>query len=239
MLLDDRQKDLPSEIKLGKEFGLAGRITALPNFVHREEYLVRRERLVVAVVLGAAIVLAASLGALAYGSHDMLNCSGCHSIHYAKAYKAFAVVNEKAANPRGNGAIDGVSALCLGCHENPENGGAGLKPIALHTTHPVNLAPNGKIAKVPATALVGGKLQCTSCHDPHPSNPSYQYLRVDTKGGGELPLFCAMCHPAKVDPSGLKGGLQAFTSMDESKGAVFGPVDELTYSNPTKDYYAK
>lgn len=199
----------------------------------------RGKGFVFGLVLCAAIVLVSSLGVLAFGSHDMLNCSGCHSIHYAKAYKAFAVVNDKAANPRGEGAIDGVSALCLGCHENPENGGAGLKPIALHTTHPVNLVPNGKIAKVPASSLTNGKLQCTSCHDPHPSNPSYQYLRVDTKGGGELFLFCAMCHPAKVDPSGLKDGLQTFTSMDESKGAGFGPVDQQVYSNPTKDYYAK
>ncbi|HHW14535.1 MAG TPA: cytochrome C [Firmicutes bacterium] len=169
----------------------------------------------------------------------MLNCTGCHSIHYAKAYKAFAVNNDKVDNPRGEGKIDGVSGLCLGCHENPENGGAGLKPISAHTTHPVNLKPNGKIAKVPASALYNGTLQCTSCHDPHPSNPSYKYLRVDTKDGGEMPKFCAMCHPAKTDPAAIKDGIQTFTSMDETKGAIFGPVDQLTFSNPTKDYYAK
>lgn len=199
----------------------------------------RREGLVLAVSICAAILSVASLGALAAGSHDMLNCTGCHSIHYAKAYKAFAVVNDKAPNPRGAGVIDGVSALCLGCHENPENGGAGLKPIALHTTHPVNLQPNGKIAKVPAALLMNGTLQCTSCHDPHPSNPAYKYLRVDTKDGAEMPTFCAMCHPAKVDLSVVKGPAQAFTSMDESKGAGFGPLDSNTYTNPTKDYYGK
>lgn len=196
-----------------------------------------RKGLVLGVLFSAILVLVASLGALAFGSHDMLQCSGCHSIHYAKGYKAFAVNNDKAQNPR-DGVIDGVSALCLGCHENPENGGAGLKPISMKTTHPVNIVPNGKIAKVPATALVGGKLQCTSCHDPHPSNPAYRYLRVDTKDGGEMPSFCAMCHPAKLDPSGVKG-LQTFTSMDESKGAGFGSPDQQTYSNPTLNYYNK
>lgn len=198
----------------------------------------RREGLALGLMVCVGILVLVSAGALAFGSHDMLSCTGCHSIHYAKAYKAFGVVNTKAQNPR-DGVIDGVSALCLGCHENPENGGAGLKPIALHTTHPVNLVPNGKIAKVPAAVLGDGKLQCTSCHDPHPSNPAYRYLRVDTKGGGEMPTFCALCHPAKVDLSGLKGPIEAFTSMDESKGAGFGPVDQQTYTNPTKDYYAK
>jgi predicted CXXCH cytochrome family protein len=186
------------------------------------------------MVLGLATV-----GALAAGSHDVLNCAGCHSIHYAKGYKAFAVINDKAQNPKTKSTIDGVSALCLGCHENPENGGAGLKPVNMHTTHPVNVAPNGRIAKVPAAALVNGKLQCTSCHDPHPSNAGYRYLRVDTKDGGEMPTFCSMCHPAKVDLSILKGGVQVFSSMDETKGANVAPADQQVYTNPTEDYYSK
>lgn len=91
------------------------------------------------LVAGLAVLMLIGLtaAARAAGPHDALSCSGCHNIHYAVGQKAFAVNNNKAANPRADSAIDGVSGLCLGCHEDPKDGGAGIKPINLHTTHPV------------------------------------------------------------------------------------------------------
>ncbi len=38
------------------------------------------------------------------------------------------------------------------------------------------------------------------CHDPHPSNTYYKYLRVDSKAGKDIDAFCAACHSSKADP---------------------------------------
>lgn len=58
---------------------------------------------------------------MAAGPHDALNCSGCHNIHYAVGSKVFAVNNNQADNLRAGAPIDGVSGLCLGCHEQANN----------------------------------------------------------------------------------------------------------------------
>ncbi len=180
--------------------------------------------------------------ALAYGPHEALDCLGCHDPHYAKAYKIFKVKNEVYPNPRTGKVIDGVSALCLGCHNLEKFGGANVRPIFLHMTHPVNVKPNPKIAQVPKELLRDGMLQCVSCHDPHPSNPNWKYLRVDTKGGSEVGRFCAVCHTAKADLKfyGLnsKKQIKIFTSMNEAAGAKSFALGDprLVIENPTPDY---
>jgi predicted CXXCH cytochrome family protein len=58
------------------------------------------------------------------------------------------------------------------------------------------------------------------CHDPHPSNPNYKYLRVDTAKGSKIDAFCAVCHPVKAEGGAAQAAI--FNSMDETaaKGAV-------------------
>ncbi len=153
----------------------------------------------------------------AYGPHDTLTCTGCHGIHTAKGELIFAVTpNSKAINPRTKQPFTGITALCLGCHETPENGGLGIAPVSANHSHPFNVTPNPKRATVPEVALRDGKLECVGCHDPHPSNPNYKYLRVDTAKGANMQNFCAMCHSSKVDPNSLKE-VKIFSSMDERK----------------------
>ncbi len=154
----------------------------------------------------------------AAGKHDGLNCTGCHGIHDAKGALIFAVdPNKKAINPRTGKPNTGVTALCLGCHETPENGGMGIIPVSAKHSHPFGVVPNPKVARVPSEFLRNGKLECVGCHDPHPSNPNYKYLRVDTKGGAEMQKFCAICHPAKADVK--LSTIKIFNSMDERKFA--------------------
>lgn len=177
----------------------------------------------------------------AYGPHTALDCLGCHDPHYARAQKIFKVKNEVMVNPRTGSKIDGVSALCLGCHNIPTYGGAGVKPIHLHMTHPVNVLPNSKIANVPESLLRNEMIQCISCHDPHPSNPNWRYLRVDTDGGTKVGRFCESCHPAKSDNqfyNSSRAELKTFTSMNEQMGAKsVSPWDDcFTASNPTPEY---
>jgi hypothetical protein len=129
----------------------------------------------------------------AYGPHDE-NCVECHSIHQAKGDRLAAVASTTEKYRTGE-PVKGVDAFCLGCH----NKNVGIAPIEMHKTHPVGITP--KKAKVPASNLSeNGLFTCTSCHDPHPSNPNYKYLVIDTKGGKELGKFCSYCHPAQAAP---------------------------------------
>lgn len=178
---------------------------------------------------------------MAFGPHEGLDCLGCHDPHYAKAMKLFKVNNPSHPNPRTGKNVDGTSALCLGCHNLGESGGTGVRPIYLHMTHPVNVKPNPKIAKMPDNLARDGVIQCVSCHDPHPSNNQWKYLRVDTKGGANVGEFCMACHPAKVDQAFYKAdpkNMQIFSSMNEETGAKKFNVNDpaLTIANPTPNY---
>lgn len=165
-----------------------------------------------------ALCLFAPLSAFAAGPHDALTCSGCHGLHTAKDGKViFAVeANKKAVNPRTNQPYSGITALCLSCHGTPEKGGMGIRPVDSHTSHPFGITSvNAKIANVPAELLREGSFECISCHDPHPSNSNYRYLRVDTNNGADIQKFCVMCHPMKADKAVAAGKAQYFNSMDE------------------------
>lgn len=181
--------------------------------------------------------------AKASGPHEVLDCLGCHDPHYAKAQKLFKVKNEIYPNPRTGKTIDGVSGLCLGCHNLQKYGGAGVKPIYLHMTHPVNVQPNPRIANVPDKLLRDGIIQCTSCHDPHPSNPNWRYLRVDTEGGSMVGQFCGMCHGSKADKAYYGGDFEAgklkvFSSFNEEAGPGAYLLNDPRFvgSNPTPIY---
>ncbi len=194
--------------------------------------------------IALALVFGVAAGtAHAFGPHQELDCLGCHDPHYAKAQKLFKVENTQYPNPRTGKPIDGISALCLGCHNLQEYGGAGVRPIYLHMTHPVNVTPNPKIATVPDQLLRDGILQCVSCHDPHPSNPNWRYLRVNTESGSKVGQFCATCHGAKADKKFYgaelaQGNIQLFSSMNESVGAGTYALNDpkLVVSNPTPSY---
>jgi predicted CXXCH cytochrome family protein len=168
-------------------------------------------------ILAVLVAPLLPLAAHAAGGHDAVGCNGCHSIHNAKGEFIFEVAaNKKATNPKTNQPVGGVSALCLGCHQTKDKGGQDIAPISGHISHPFSLTEvNAKIAKVPAEGLRQGKFECTGCHDPHPSNPNYKYLRVDTGAkGGSMDKFCAACHSSKADSTASQN-VAFFSSMDE------------------------
>jgi len=176
--------------------------------------------------LSLAAVLALPLTSLAAGAHDAIGCTGCHSLHAAKAQLIFAVpANTQTVSPRTKQPYSGTTALCLGCHEESSKGGQGYIPIAGHTSHPFGLSQvNEKVAKVPPELLrEGGRFECLGCHDPHPSNPYYKYLRVDTANGSKMDTFCAVCHPIKADAAVAADKPVLFTSMDETGNRVLAP----------------
>ncbi len=172
----------------------------------------------------AAAVL--PISAFAAGGHDAVGCTGCHAMHTAKGEIIFAVVaNKQVTNPKTKQPYTGTTALCLGCHEDSSKGGQGYAPIAGHMSHPFGLASvDPKVAKVPPELLrEGGRFECLGCHDPHPSNPYYKYLRVDTAKGSKIDTFCAVCHPIKADVATVAEKAVLFTSMDETGNRVLAP----------------
>jgi len=156
-----------------------------------------------------AFVLVLPVFAWAYGPHDSLTCTGCHGIHTAKDGKLIFAVKGNTAE-KGSG----VSSLCLGCH-SAKGEGMGIRPVESTHSHPWSVVPNPKRAHVPDEVLRDGKLECVGCHDPHPSNPNYRYLRVDTKNGSEMQNFCALCHASKAGHRTPTS--EIFNSMDETK----------------------
>jgi predicted CXXCH cytochrome family protein len=176
------------------------------------------------VVLSLAAAL--PLSALAAGGHDSVGCNGCHGIHTAKGEIIFAVApNKVTQNPRTKSAYTGSTALCLGCHEESSKGGQGYAPVSGHISHPYGLASvNSKVANVPADLLRGGRFECVGCHDPHPSNPNYKYLRVDTAKGQSMDAFCGVCHSAKADAKVVAKKAAIFTSMDQRASAAAAPA---------------
>ncbi|MCK4738205.1 MAG: hypothetical protein KAT10_06540 [Sulfurimonas sp.] len=193
------------------------------------------------VVLGLIIAIVPNILSAA-GPHDGITCLGCHSPHFAVDDKIFAVKNTIMKNPLTREGFDNLTAKnCLGCHELVEYGGAGIRPVHLHTTHPIGMVPNPKIASVPNTLLKNGMLDCVSCHEAHPSNKSFMYLRVDVGPTGDnIQKFCAACHSAKADLSSMGinrvDDIKIFSAMDQESGSGFFERDQVNIDNKTPSY---
>jgi hypothetical protein len=153
--------------------------------------------------------------ALATGGHDAVGCVGCHSMHAARGAVLSALrPNTALLDPRTGKANGAISALCLACHADPEDGGRGVAPVSNHFGHPFSVAKvNPKLARVPPELLREGRFECIGCHDPHPSNPNYRYLRIAVTRTPTLGELCSMCHPRKADPA--VRAPPPFSSMDE------------------------
>lgn len=127
----------------------------------------------------------------------------------------------------------GTSRMCLSCHDGTvamgltvTNGtiatsgsmiAADTLGTNLSTSHPVSMTPadDGSLAlslfatpattKDPAVKLVGGKVECTTCHDPHvPSNdPAVPMFLTRSNAAGAI---CLACHdPSRPQPNQLNG----------------------------------
>ena len=188
--------------------------------------------------IALALVAVAPAAAFAAGGHDAVGCTGCHSIHAAKGAIIFAVgPNKVDVNPKTKQPYTGTTALCLGCHEESNKGGQGYAPIHANMSHPYGVDKvNAKVAKVPAELLgEGGSFSCMGCHDPHPSNPYYKYLRVDTNKGAKMDAFCAACHPIKADDAAAAASKAGFyTSMDETSNRVMKAPGAAKAAEPAK-----
>ena len=94
-------------------------------------------------------------------------------------------------NSHTNQPLEGVDSMCMGCHSGVEG-----PEIAIMATHPVGTIPVK--VNVPEDLLRDGKIICMGCHEPHPSNTNYKYLRADTNEGADMGAFCGLCHGEKT-----------------------------------------
>ena len=105
---------------------------------------------------------------------------------------------------------------CGGCHSLHAAKGQQLIPAVAPNTKYLN--PKTKQPYTGSTAM------CLGCHDPHPSNPYYKYLRVDTGAKGDgMDKFCAVCHAMKADATAVVA-TPFFSSMDEQAKRVVPAV---------------
>lgn len=147
----------------------------------------------------------------------------------------------------------GSSKLCLSCHDGTvavgltvakglitTSGAMAATDILgtnLSPSHPVSMAPvddgslatslftNPPFTKDPTVKLVSGKVECTTCHDPHmPRNdPVVPMFLVRPNSNGAI---CLGCHdPARMQPNALNGwttGSHATASNTVPATATFG-----------------
>jgi predicted CXXCH cytochrome family protein len=148
----------------------------------------------------------------------------------------------------------GSSKLCLSCHDGTvavgltvskgliaTSGAMAASDILganLSNSHPVSMTPvdDGSLAATlftppgstrdPAVKLVGGKVECTTCHDPHaPRNdPVTPMFLVRSNASGAI---CLGCHdPTRMQPNALNGwsaGSHATATNTVPATAGFGP----------------
>lgn len=139
--------------------------------------------------LALFFVIGTMFPVLAYGGgHE--NCDLCHKNASKKNYTLVSQNKTKAINPATKKPYGKLDALCQSCHEQSSQ-----------FAHPVGIIPDPQKVMVPEDALgFSGQEQevtCLSCHNPHPDNKSYQYLRWQVEDEDDMTTFCVKCHAAQ------------------------------------------
>ena len=127
-------------------------------------------------------------------------CALCHGAHTAVGPGLLTTkVDTTTVNPATEKPLGRVDAMCMACHADEPNG-LGYRPVAMENTHPSGITPVKVKLPADAKGFKGeeDKLTCMGCHDPHPSNPNYMYLRGPTVSAGNTQAFCVWCHPEQA-----------------------------------------
>ena len=120
------------------------------------------------------------------GGHE--ECDMCHQNTSKKEYKLIIKPNLITINPSTKKPYGKTDALCISsCHE-----------LHSKSSHPVGIVPNSPKVKIPKEALGFSaqerEITCLSCHDPHPEDKNYRYLRWPVESIYNLAGFCIKCH---------------------------------------------
>ena len=114
-------------------------------------------------------------------------CRLCHEVPARGTFKPYIETVTTRINPFTGKPFERIEAICTSCH------------TSLHLAHPVGIVPDPKKVVLPPEARgfrgEENKLTCLGCHNHHPDNQNYKYLRWPTDGGRDKAKFCVHCHP--------------------------------------------
>ncbi|MGA1874251.1 MAG: cytochrome c3 family protein [bacterium] len=142
--------------------------------------------------------------AIAVAGEGHEECALCHGAHTATGVGT-ALLTEKpnttTINPVTGQPLERIEAICMACHAD-EPDGLGYRPVKMENTHPCGMIPQRLVLPESAKGFKGqeDQLTCMGCHDPHPSNANYMYLRGPQVSAGNTQAFCIWCHPAQAAP---------------------------------------
>jgi predicted CXXCH cytochrome family protein len=136
------------------------------------------------------------------GSHA--DCTLCHSVHNGHREILFTEIpNRTTINPRTGKPMKRIASYCLACHA-AEPDGTGYLVVDLRQSHPVGIKPKKVKLADHLKGFPGEEedITCTSCHDHHPRNKNFKYLRWSVKGTYYLNTMCQQCHPEMGNAEG-------------------------------------
>ncbi|MEW5800803.1 MAG: cytochrome c3 family protein [bacterium] len=147
------------------------------------------------------VVLLTPAIALAGEGHE--ECSLCHGAHTAVGPGLLTEKpNTTTINPVTGKPLERMEQICMACHA-AEPDGLGYRPVKMESTHPCGMKAKKVILPESAKGFKGqeDQLTCMGCHDPHPSNSNYMYLRGPQVSAGNTQAFCIWCHPVQAAPA--------------------------------------
>lgn len=150
------------------------------------------------IVLAFLIVIPA----LVFAGEGHEECALCHGAHTAVGPGLLTTKPDTTTiNPATGAALGRIDSICMACHAEEPNG-LGYRPVSMDHTHPSGVTPRKVILPEEAKGFKGEEemLTCMGCHDPHPSNPNYMYLRGPIVSAGNTQAFCVWCHPEQAAP---------------------------------------
>ena len=121
------------------------------------------------------------------------DCNSCHLNTEQENYDLVTNPSNTIINPFTSKPYGQSDALCMGCHNQ----------FKAKSVHPVGIVPKKIVLPPEAKGFTGQEEQitCFSCHDPHPENKNYMYLRWPTDKGANISKFCvAKCHSQFAKP---------------------------------------
>ncbi len=115
------------------------------------------------------------------------DCRNCHQNAEADNYTLISRPTYNLLNPFTSKPYGVIDALCMSCHQE----------FKAKSIHPVGIIPRKISLPNDAKGFPGqeNQITCCSCHDPHPENKNYMYLRWSADEGINISKFCvAKCH---------------------------------------------
>lgn len=143
------------------------------------------------LILSVIVILCLAPAAALAEKHS--DCDSCHVNAGEEDYTLVTKSDDSSINLFTGKPFGRSDALCMACHQQFE----------AESIHPVGIVPTRYTLPAESMGFAGqeNEISCFSCHDPHPENKNYMYLRWPAEGGINISKFCvAKCHSKFAQP---------------------------------------